>query len=110
VAYRARAKKLFDVPPESFIPAPKVTSSVIKLEMLEAPAVKVTDEKLFFEIIKAAFAQRRKQLSNSLANAFPRFSKETVQRAIEQAGLSPDVRGEKLSLADFARLSDILEI
>lgn len=108
VAYRARAKKLFDVPPESFIPAPKVTSSVIKLEMLEAPAVKVTDEKLFFEIIKAAFAQRRKQLSNSLANAFPRFTKETVQRAIEQAGLSPDVRGEKLTLDDFAAISDYL--
>ncbi len=108
VAYRAKATKLFDVPPECFIPAPKVTSSVIKLEMLSEPAVKVKDEKLFFEIVKAAFAQRRKQLSNSLSNAFPRFSKETVQGAIAAAGLNADVRGEKLSLENFAAISDFL--
>lgn len=108
VAYRARAKKLFDVPPECFIPAPKVTSSVIKLEMRDVPAVKVEDEKLFFAVIKAAFAQRRKQLINSLANAFPHFSKEQIRQAVEQSGLSADVRGEKLSLESFAKISDLL--
>lgn len=108
VSYRANAKKLFDVPPSAFIPQPKVTSSVISLELLPKPRVSVKDEKFFFEIISAAFGQRRKQLLNSLSNRFSAFSKQEIAKAIEFAGLRSDVRGEKLTLENFAAICGFL--
>ena len=108
VWYRAVPEKLFDVPASSFTPRPKVTSSVIRLNMRSAPAVAVRDEKLFFAVVKAAFGQRRKQLKNSLANAFPAVRKEDVEEAVLSAGLRADVRGERLTLRDFALVSDKL--
>ena len=108
VSYRANAKKLFDVPPSSFVPRPKVTSSVIRLDMLSAPAVPAQDEKLLFAVIKAAFGQRRKQLKNSLFSAFPNVGKQAISDAVDGAGLRPDIRGEKLTLEEFALVADRL--
>ena len=106
--YHAKCEFLFEVPPECFIPAPKVTSAVIRLTPRSAPPVDA-DEKALFSVIKAAFAQRRKTLLNGLTTAYgSRFSKEELRQAIVDCGLQETVRGERLSLEDFARLSRIL--
>ena len=107
--YHMEAELLFDVPPEKFLPAPKVTSSVIRCVRRERPAVDVSDEAFFFKVVRGAFLLRRKTLANSLSAALPEFSKEGIQRAIAGCGLSADVRGEKLTLADFAALAAALE-
>mgnify|MGYP000878041038 CR=1 FL=1 len=98
VAMYARAAKLFDVPPGAFRPAPKVTSSVVRLEMLERPAVDVPDEAAFFGIVRSAFAQRRKTLENNLAAA----GRAGLAAA---AGLDPRRRAETLTLTEFAALA-----
>ena len=106
--YHAECELLFEVPPECFIPAPKVTSAVIRLTPRSTPPV-AADEKALFSVIKAAFAQRRKTLLNSLTTAYgSRFSKDELRHAILDCSLSETVRGERLSLEDFARLSKIL--
>ena len=106
--YHAECELLFEVPPECFIPAPKVTSAVIRLTPRSAPPVDA-DEKALFAVIKAAFAQRRKTLLNGLTTAYgSKFSKEELRQAILDCGLQETVRGERLSLEDFARLSKIL--
>lgn len=106
--YHARCELLFEVPPECFIPAPKVTSAVIRLTPHSVPPVDA-DEKALFSVIKAAFAQRRKTLLNGLTTAYGRqFSKEELRQAIIDCGLPETVRGERLSLEDFAHLSKIL--
>ena len=106
--YHAECELLFEVPPECFIPAPKVTSAVIRLTLRSAPPVDA-DEKALFAVIKAAFAQRRKTLLNGLTTAYgSKFSKEELRQAILDCGLQETVRGERLSLEDFARLSKIL--
>ena len=103
--YHAETELLFDVPPQCFIPAPKVTSSVLRLTPRPAPA-EVDDPDHFFRLVRAAFAQRRKTLLNALSAAFgDRFSKEELSRLLEQCGLSADVRGERLSIQQFASLS-----
>ena len=107
--YHMEAKLLFDVPPEKFLPAPKVTSSVIRCVRRERPAVDVSDEAFFFKVVRGAFLLRRKTLANSLSAALPEFSKEGIQRAIAGCELPADVRGEKLTLADFAALAAALE-
>ena len=107
--YHMEAELLFDVPPEKFLPAPKVTSSVIRCVRRERPAVDVSDEAFFFKVVRGAFLLRRKTLANSLSAALPEFSKEGIQRAIAGCGLPADVRGEKLTLADFAALAAALE-
>ena len=100
---------LFDVSPDCFIPAPKVTSSVIKLKKRSAPPVEVRDEKLMFSIVRAAFNQRRKTLSNALSNGMGgKFTKEQIAAAIAACGFDERVRGEVLSIADFAKLADAL--
>ena len=106
--YHAECELLFEVPPECFIPAPKVTSAVIRLTPRSAPPVDA-DEKALFSVIKAAFAQRRKTLLNGLATVYgSKFSKDELRQAILDCGLQETVRGERLSLEDFARLSKFL--
>ncbi len=108
VNYYARPEILFDVPPESFLPRPKVTSSVIRLRCgVSHP--EVTDEELFFKVVRAAFNQRRKTLANSLYSGLGGLAgKEEISAAIESAGLSPALRGETLGLHEFAALTNAL--
>ena len=100
--YYAEPELLFDVPPSCFIPQPKVTSSVLKLTMRAAPPCEIPDEKLFFRVVKASFAQRRKTLLNALSAGFGEYSKPQIAAAIEDAGFSPTVRGETLDIPGFA--------
>ena len=106
--YYMEAELLFDVPPEKFLPAPKVTSSVLQCIRRDRPAVCPVDEAFFFRVVRGAFLLRRKTLANSLAAALPGIGKGQVLSALEACGLPADVRGERLTLQDFARLSDIL--
>lgn len=94
------------VPAGAFIPAPKVDSAVVSMEILDTPSVTPKDEKMFFKLIKAAFSQRRKTLINALSSSGAFGSKEEVSKAVESIGLSPTVRGEALSIEAFCRLSD----
>ena len=109
VQYYAQPEIIANVPPNCFMPRPAVTSSVIHLKRHKTPPVSVLDDKLMFSIIRASFNQRRKTLANGIANAsnLP-FSKEQAQDAIRTLGLSVNVRGESLSLEQFAELSDSL--
>ena len=107
VQYFAEPKMLFTVQPGSFYPAPKVTSAVVRLDIRPAPAVQVPDEKGYFALVRAAFGQRRKTAANSIASGLG-LPKEAVLAALEQAGLDPRVRPEKLTLADFAALQAAL--
>ena len=106
--YHMETELLFEVPREKFLPAPKVTSAVLRCVRRPRPAVEVEDEDVFFRCIRGAFLLRRKTLPNSLAAALPGVSKETVQAALAQCGLPGDIRGERLSLQDFAKLSTVL--
>ena len=106
--YHMETELLFEVPREKFLPAPKVTSAVLRCVRRPRPAVEVEDEDVFFRCIRGAFLLRRKTLPNSLAAALPGISKETVQAALAQCGLPGDIRGERLSLQDFAKLSAVL--
>ena len=105
VAYYTRPSLLFSVAPGSFMPAPKVESAVIRLEVRAEPAVAVADEALLFQIIKAAFSQRRKTLLNCLVSFFS-LEKAAVAGLLEQAGIPANARGEALALEDFARLTE----
>lgn len=107
VQYRTEAKVICNVGKEKFIPSPKVDSAVIEMTLLDEPRVKPKNEKLFFDLIKAAFAQRRKTLVNCLTNAGKFGSKETVTDAITALGKDANIRGERLSIEDFCALSDI---
>lgn len=106
INYYGEAKKLFDVLPENFLPAPKVTSSVVRIELYDEPKYKVKSEKMLSRVIAGAFAQRRKTLLNSLSSSFGEFSKEQIARVIENLGFDINIRGEKLSISDFCRLAD----
>lgn len=106
--YHAECELLFEVPPECFIPAPKVTSAVIRLTPRSASPVDA-DPQALFSVIKAAYAQRRKTLLNGLSAVYgSKFSKEELRQAILDCGLPETVRGERLSLQEFAQLSKIL--
>lgn len=102
--YYAKTELLFEVPRECFLPAPKVTSAVVRLTPCPPPEY-VHDKDLFFRVVRGAFGLRRKTLLNALASAFP-LEKDALRAAIERAGLSPEVRGEKLGIPEFARLAD----
>ena len=110
VQYYARPEIVAAVPPNCFIPRPAVGSAVIRLTRHENPPVQAADERKMFALIRAAFNQRRKTLANSLGNA-PGLSvsKEQAAQALEKMGLSPGVRGEVLTLKEFAELSDLLQ-
>ena len=109
VQYYAEPYIVANVPPNCFMPRPKVGSAVIRLERYEKPPVEVLDEKLMFRIIRASFNQRRKTLANGLKNS-PEldFSKEEIEAAILSLGKGASVRGEALTLEEFAKLSDKL--
>ena len=100
-----------EVPPSSFIPRPKVASTVMHLKVRKEPDVRVSDEKLLFTLIRASFNQRRKTLQNGLKN-YPdlTFSADEIKTAIEKLGKPATVRGEELSLEEFAALADILQL
>lgn len=100
-------KLLFDVPPGCFLPAPKVTSSVICLDRRNAPPAPVQDEKRMFALVRAAFNQRRKTLCNAITHSLD-VSREQALAALSACGLDPMVRGEALGIAQFAALSDAL--
>ena len=98
---------MFTVPSGCFMPRPNVDSAVVKLTRRKEPPVAVKDEKFMFRIIRAAFNQRRKTLINSLNNAFDlSLSKDDVSSALESMGLLPNIRGEALTLEQFAELSN----
>lgn len=108
VQYHAKAEILFDVPADCFVPRPKVDSAVLKLVPLDKPAVETKDEKLFFSLVRAAFNMRRKTLVNALGPVLgASMSKEEITALVEAAGLDARVRGERLSLAEYAKLADL---
>lgn len=107
IHYYSEPEKLFDVGRNSFVPAPKVDSSVIRLKIRQKPPVEVPDEKYFFKVIKASFGQRRKTLANSVSGGLG-FTKDEVFAALEQCGLAPTARAEELTLEDFAAFSAAL--
>ena len=109
VQYYAKPEIVVNVPPSCFMPQPKVGSAVIRLTRHENPPVDVDNEKLMFQVIRASFNQRRKTLANGLNN-FGSFSlgKEEIQKSIEELGVPVNIRGEALSLEQFAKLSNII--
>ena len=104
--YFSNPRIIKHVPAGAFIPAPKVDSAVVSMEILPSPSVSPKDEKLFFKLIKAAFSQRRKTLVNALSASGAFGSKEDVTEAVLSLGLSPTIRGEALSIEQFCSLSD----
>ena len=110
VQYYAKPYIVANVPPNCFMPRPKVGSAVIRLDRFEKPPVEVKDENQMFRIIRASFNQRRKTLANGLRNSAELdFTKEKIEKAIETLGKGLSVRGEALTLEEFAKLSDALD-
>ncbi|MEL4106243.1 16S rRNA (adenine(1518)-N(6)/adenine(1519)-N(6))-dimethyltransferase RsmA [Oscillospiraceae bacterium WX1] len=104
--FHAEPKILFDVPPGAFMPQPKVTSAVVRLQMRPSPPDGIEDEGLFFRVVRASFAQRRKMLVNSLGSAFgSTLSKEILTRAVTDCGFDEKIRGETLDIAGFHAVS-----
>ena len=107
VQYYSKPQVVINVPPECFIPRPNVGSAVIRLTRYKEPPVKVRDEKLMYKLLRASFNQRRKTLANGLNNSPEiNFSKEEITAAIESLHKGPSIRGEALTLSEFAALSD----
>ena len=106
--YYTEPEIILDVPKDSFIPAPKVDSAVLKLNVLKEPRVKLDNEELFFKVIKAGFMQKRKTLLNSLSNSNI-GSKEDLEKMLIDLNLDPRVRAENLSLEDFKNITDYLD-
>lgn len=105
VQYRADTNIAMIVPNSVFMPKPKVDSAVIEFKILPKPRIDVCDEKMLFEVIKASFAQRRKTILNGLSNSL-NFSKDIINESLVSAGMNPGIRGEKLTLDEFGRISD----
>ncbi len=103
--YFAEPEIICSVPAGSFYPPPKVDSAVLRLRMLDEPRVKVEDEELLFKVIRASFGQRRKTLANGLSGGLG-MDKQTITEIITKCGFSETVRGEMLSLEDFAKIAD----
>ncbi len=108
LGYYGTVKKLFTVPPGCFMPAPKVSSAVIRIDLYRDKPYQPKDEQFFFRVIRAAFGMRRKTLVNALGALGEGYSKERLTAAITACGFAPTVRGEKLSSKDFVHLSDAL--
>ena len=104
--YYAEPELLFDVPAHCFLPQPKVTSAVIQLKVRPQKPWEIDDEKIFFRLVKASFAMRRKKLSNGIASGFPELGKAGAAEVIAAAGLEANVRGETLGIPEFARLAN----
>ncbi|MBQ2614442.1 MAG: 16S rRNA (adenine(1518)-N(6)/adenine(1519)-N(6))-dimethyltransferase RsmA [Clostridia bacterium] len=109
VQYYTQPSIVCKAEPHCFLPQPKVASTVIHLKVLSQPSVSVKDEKHFFKLVKSAFGQRRKTLLNALSKSpYLSVEKEKVESALAQMNLDSAIRGERLSLEEFARLSDLL--
>lgn len=108
VNYFAKPKLLFNVSAGSFMPAPKVDSAVIRLDVLKEPPVKVNDEKMLFTVVKAAFSQRRKTLANSLSSALS-INKSEVNQILLKSDIPLNARAEQLKLQNFADLANIIK-
>lgn len=106
--YHAKPVIVREVPPNCFIPRPGVSSAVIRLDLYSEPPVSVQDEKYLFKLIRSSFTERRKTLVNSLANTLG-ISKAQTAEALRVLGFPENIRGEALSLSDFAKLSDLLQ-
>ena len=104
--YYAEPALLFDVPAHCFLPQPKVTSAVIQLKVRKKREWDILDENIFFRTVRASFAMRRKKLSNGLASGFPELGKNGASEVIAQAGFDANVRGETLSIPEFARIAN----
>ena len=104
--YYAEPELLFDVPPHCFMPQPKVTSAVIRLKIRKERNWDIDDPAIFFRLVKASFAMRRKKLSNGLASGFPELGKTGAAEVIQAAGFDENVRGETLSIPEFARIAN----
>ena len=104
--YYAEPKLLFDVPAHCFLPQPKVTSAVIQLQVRKERNWDIADEEIFFRLVKASFAMRRKKLSNGLASGFPELGKTGAAEVIEAAGFDANVRGETLGIPEFAKIAN----
>ena len=102
------AEKLFTVSADTFIPAPKVDSSVVRIRLYDDKPYKPLDEPTFFRTIRAAFEQRRKTLPNAISAVFGELTKEEITNIILSCGHRADIRGEKLGVAEFTALSDAL--
>ena len=108
--YHTVPEFLFEVPPECFLPAPKVTSAVIRMVPRAEPAQTLVEDAFFFRVVRASFAQRRKTLLNGLSAAFgDKLGKDQLRQAIADAGLPEGVRGEKLGIPEFAALAQALQ-
>ncbi len=104
--YSAEPKLLFDVPAHCFLPQPKVTSAVIQLTTRKERSWDIADTEVFFRLVRASFAMRRKKLSNGLASGFPELGKAGAAEVIEAAGFDVNVRGETLGIPEFARIAN----
>ena len=104
VQWHAEPEPLFDVPPGCFVPQPKVTSAVIRLRKRRTPPAEVSDEALFFAVVRAAFNQRRKTLVNALSSQLPGLGKEEAERILTELGYDTRIRGEVLELGGFAKI------
>ena len=109
VYYYSEAKKILEVPKESFIPEPEVTSEVIQLVIRKEPVIKTQDKELMFKIIKNAFTQRRKTLLNVLVNTKIFENKEQGSKILEELNLNSNIRPENLKIEDFANITNILK-
>ena len=104
--YYAEPELLFDVPAHCFLPQPKVTSAVITLRVRKERPWDIADPELFFRVVRASFAMRRKKLSNGLASGFPELGKAGAEEVIAACGFSPNVRGETLSIPEFRKIAN----
>ena len=109
VGYYADANVILNVSPDCFMPQPKVGSSVIKLDIYEKPPVETKDPKYMFKVIRAGFNMRRKTLVNALLGGSLNLTREKIESALTEMDLSPTIRGEALTLTQFAELADILQ-
>ena len=108
LGYYGSVRRLFKVSAGCFVPAPKVDSAVVRIDLYDKPPFEIKDEKLFFNLIKAAFEMRRKTLQNAISAKLPVYSKEQITESIVAIGKDEKVRGERLSTEDFANLANYL--
>ena len=108
VQWYAKPRLMFDVSPDCFLPQPKVTSSVIRLDISDGPAYRIENEELLFKVVRSAFGHRRKTLVNALSSAFHEISKREIADAAAVCGFYENIRGEELSIGEYCLLSDEL--
>ena len=108
INYYTKPFKIYNVDKTSFLPVPEVNSTIIRLDILKTPSVKVKNEKLMFKIIKTVFMQKRKKLLNGLANSKKKKKKEKIQNMLIELGIDVNIRGEKLTLEKYAQIADYL--